>query len=566
MKLSGLVVKNYRRIGDIECKIKIDQIVVLVGQNNSGKSTVLDAYELFASGGREVDVSHFHNEDTKRPIEIVGIFNSLTEDDRNTLGRQWEHRDQDHGDCIKVRWVWKSPSSKGQKQSYNPGTSTFEDGGVGGWDSLIQSRIPKPVRIRPTDAVDTTQTKIVGMLKDHIKTRLKADSSGTRGVLAEIEKLAAQLYEESKDVINDISTKITDQVSTVFPGTVIEVIPRSKDSIDEKIIAADSYLKIGTAGGNGSSLVLQGTGMQRALLWSALSVMSESPPGKKKAGSEENEPPRVLLIDEPEAFLHPPTVRMARDALYEFALNNPNWQVIATTHSPVFIDVAKDHTTIIRVDANSAKQHYVSTDDVGFNGPERKRLAMVRACHPFVNEFFFFDDIILVEGPTENVVVSTLAEMLGKQIHVIDCLGKANIPMFAKILNHFQVPYVVIHDSDVPKAKRKEKTIANPMWSVNAEIRKTVAGSNVGSAIYVQFPNFEGAFCPEELNSGKVDNVIEILADDRSVYRERILTAYEKVFAKDAAVMCSSEEVFERKMAEHIAERGLGGNWAWANS
>ncbi|QIG68351.1 putative ATP-dependent endonuclease protein [Rhizobium phage RHph_Y3_56_1] len=405
MRLSGLIIKNYRRIGDLECRIKIDQIVVLVGQNNSGKSTVLDAYEQFASGGKEVDASHFHNEDTKRPIEIVGVFNSLTEEDREILGKHWEHNDPEHGDCIKVRWVWTAPLMKGQKQSYNPATGVFEDGGVGGWDSLIQSRIPKPVRIRPTDPVETTQTKIIGMLKEHIKARLKADSSSTNKALEEIEKIAAQLFEESKDVINEISGKITDQVSSVFPGTVIEVVPRSKDALDEKIIGADSYVKIGTAHGNGSSLLLQGTGLQRALLWSALSVMSESTGGKKKLAKGDDEPPRVLLIDEPEAFLHPPTVRMARDALYDFALKNPNWQVIATTHSPVFIDVAKDHTTIIRVDANSAKQHYVSTDEVGFNAPERKRLAMVRACHPFVNEFFFFDDIILVEGPTENVVV-----------------------------------------------------------------------------------------------------------------------------------------------------------------
>ncbi|SMF65295.1 Predicted ATP-dependent endonuclease of the OLD family, contains P-loop ATPase and TOPRIM domains [Xaviernesmea oryzae] len=563
MRLSGLIIKNYRRVGEIECKIKIDQIVVLVGQNNSGKSTVLDAYELFASGGKEVDASHFHNGDAKRPIEIIGVFNKLTDEDRETLGKQWEHDDPDHGSCIKVKWVWSAPSQRGQKQAYRPGTGSYEAGGLGGWDSLLQSRVPRPVRIRPTDPVDTTQTKIVGMLKDHIKTKLKADSSGTTAVLAEIEKLAAQLYEESKGTINDISNKITEQVSTVFPGTVIEVIPRSKDAIDEKIIAADSYLKIGTSDGNGSSLVLQGTGLQRALLWSALSVMSDLPSGKKKAANEEDEPPRVLLIDEPEAFLHPPTVRMARDALYDFALKNPNWQVIATTHSPVFIDVAKDHTTIIRVDASSPQRHYVSTDEVGFKEPERKRLAMVRACHPFVNEFFFFDEIILVEGPTENVVVSTLAEILGKQVHVIDCLGKANIPMFAKILNHFQVPYVVIHDSDVPRAKRKDKIIANPMWAVNEEIRKTVAESKAGANIFVQFPNFEGAFCPEELRSGKVDNVIAILADESSEYRARILNAYDKVFAKDEAVMCNSEGAFKATMDKHMAERGLGGEWAW---
>jgi hypothetical protein len=99
--------------------------------------------------------------------------------------------------------------------------------------------------------------------------------------------------------------------------------------------------------------------------------------------------------------------------------------------------------------------------------------------------------------------------------------------------------------------------------ALNEEIRKTVANSKVGSMIFVQFPNFEGAFCPEELSQGKVDNVIAILADENSEYRGRILSAYEKIFSKDAAAMCGSDETFVEKMNAHIAERGLAKEWAW---
>jgi putative ATP-dependent endonuclease of the OLD family len=282
MRLAGLLIKNYKRIGDHECGIRIDEIVVLIGHNNAGKSTVLDAYEAFASTGKALDESHFNNGDTSKPVEITGVFDQLTPDDEETIGKKWTLADAHFGECVKVRWIWKKPNEKGQKQSYNPTTNQFEDGGVGGWDSLFQSRIPQPVRIRPTDSIEQTQTKIVGMLSEHVKTRLKADASSTKDVVDQIELLTQKLFEESKAVFDEIATKITNSVSQIFPATTIELVPRSKDAINEKIVGAESYLKIGTAGGGITPLVLQGTGIQRALLWSALSVMSDTGGSKRK--------------------------------------------------------------------------------------------------------------------------------------------------------------------------------------------------------------------------------------------------------------------------------------------
>jgi putative ATP-dependent endonuclease of OLD family len=196
--------------------------------------------------------------------------------------------------------------------------------------------------------------------------------------------LAGKLLEETKGALNLISEKITKNVAEVFPGTTIEIVPKSKDSIDEKIVGAESFLRIGTGDETAIPLIHQGTGLQRALLWSALAVMSDKK-DKPKGDAEDN---KILLIDEPEAFLHPPTVRGAREALYAFALNNPEWQVIATTHSPVFIDLSKNHTTIIRVDPDETRERFISTDKISFDAPEKKKLQMIRACNPIVNEFF----------------------------------------------------------------------------------------------------------------------------------------------------------------------------------
>ncbi|HEU4552460.1 MAG TPA: AAA family ATPase [Chitinophaga sp.] len=50
-RLVKLIIKNYRCIGPVPVEIDLNEIVVLVGANNVGKSTILKAYELVMSQG-----------------------------------------------------------------------------------------------------------------------------------------------------------------------------------------------------------------------------------------------------------------------------------------------------------------------------------------------------------------------------------------------------------------------------------------------------------------------------------------------------------------------------------
>lgn len=563
MKLSALIVQNYKCIGNTPCVVKIDNIVILIGQNNSGKSTVLDAYEAFASSGKELDEHDFHNGEVTLPVKITGVFSEITKEDEDVIGSKWKYTDEQFGECIKVRWVWIAPNKKGQKESYCPETNAFIPGGVGGWDSLIISRIPEAIRIRPTDPIEMTQTKILGILKDYVKEKLKENSESTKSALEAIRVLTDKICEDTETAFGDVSQKINDNISRVFPGASINIVTRSKNPLDEKVIAADSYISVGTKNNYTGPLLNQGSGLQRVLLWSALSVMAETNKSKKKTKVSSDLTKKILLIDEPEAFLHPPMVRSAREALYDFAENNENWQVIATTHSPIFIDVSKKHTTIVRVDiASESTQHYISTDDVTFNEDERTKLQMIRACNPVVNEFFFHDNIVLVEGPTEQLTVLHVAGELSLNVHVIDCKGKANIPLFVNILNHFKIPFIVIHDSDSPKIRKKTGLSKNPAWTINEKIRNAVQEGCFGN-IYTQFPHFEGEFFDEELTSGKVDNILSILSSKTGTEYDHIFDVYSKILKRVPEVLTDSLDCFDTKKNEYIARKGLGSNELW---
>lgn len=512
MKIKGLNIKNFGCFDEDGCEVKIDNIVVLIGQNNVGKSTILDAYEAYASVGKALPITFFHKENSETPIEITGIFTDLIQEDIDLIGKKWIHTDSLYGDCIKVKWIWSKPDDKGEKYAYDPEKDKFVKGGVGGWDSKLASRIPVPLRIRPTDSPETFEKIVVEILTTSVKDTLKKDKSKTNDVIKELEKLTEQFTNDIKDEIDNACSVITKKLEKIFPDYNVEFKSGIGKIEPEKIIGSGSQIAIKDKSNNIIPIIQQGSGLQRSFLWSALSALAET--GRYKKGKNAiDDKPRILLIDEPEAFLHPETIRLAREALYEFA-ELENWQILSTTHSPVFIDVSKPHTTIIRVEQDKKwNTKLISTDKVSFEEDERKTLAMIRACHPTINEFFFADKVILVEGDTENAVFTNLLNKadVSTKYHIVNCFGKANIPMFQKILNQFNVEYVAIHDSDAPKAKRKDKWIKNGRWTDNKNIFNLANEAKNGSYSIAQVPNFEGYYFNESVSGDKPYNALQTL-------------------------------------------------------
>lgn len=47
---------------------------------------------------------------------------------------------------------------------------------------------------------------------------------------------------------------------------------------------------------------------------------------------------------------------------------------MATTHSPVFIDLSKKHTTIIRIEKDKSLNKTISTDELSFSEEEKDNM------------------------------------------------------------------------------------------------------------------------------------------------------------------------------------------------
>jgi putative ATP-dependent endonuclease of OLD family len=173
-------------------------------------------------------------------------------------------------------------------------------------------------------------------------------------------------------------------------------------------------------------------------------------------------PGYMLLIDEPEIALHPNGIRAASKYLYELA-NDSSWQVMLTTHSPLFINPFEDHTTIVRLSRNEGNPNPKTyrSEDITFSPDEIENLKLLNNFDQNLSEMFFGQHPIIVEGDTEYasfyLIMQSEAEKYPINLRpiIIRARGKYSIIPIIKMLTHFKVNFSVLHDSDYPKIKRE---------------------------------------------------------------------------------------------------------------
>ncbi|MEE8059558.1 MAG: AAA family ATPase [Pseudomonadales bacterium] len=504
MKLSALLISNFKGIGD-EITILIDDIVVLIGPNNCCKSSVLDAYEAYVSLGKECSLDYFHNHDAGIPIVLTGIFTGVTDEDIEAIGKEWMLTgDETFGDCAKFQIRWEEPETKGTKYSFSNETNDWKKGGAGGWDSILKSRLPTPIRINPNDETDYLEKVLKDLIAKSAKDKIKNDKSKLSKIIAEIDALAKEVETEISADIGNLNAKIQIEVQKLFENIEVGFETGVGKFKPEDAIKDGSRFILKT---NESSAPLehQGSGVQRAFLWSAINAMCSEGKFKKGTTRVENEQAKVLLLDEPEINLHPSVIRAARKALYSLS-EVEGWQVMCTTHSPVFIDLTYDHTTLIKVSNSPEGVYHFQTDASAFSDEEKENLKMLNKCCPTVNEFFFYENSLLVEGDTEYLAYQYLIEKAGLEAShcVINCRGKANIPTFIKIFNQFEASAVAIHDLDT---KLRTDGKANAMWTINHRIREEANNADGRVVTVVHNPDFEGFYLDESPTKDKPYNM-----------------------------------------------------------
>ena len=123
-KLLSISIKNLGCIGKEGLTVFLDNILCLVGNNNTGKSTVLRAYEL-AVGTEKYDIiddpSKLSDEDTEIEISVhipEGIGN---------IAEKWKLVDGDLR-IVKSKWTWDNKGIS-NRETFDPEKGEYSSDG-----------------------------------------------------------------------------------------------------------------------------------------------------------------------------------------------------------------------------------------------------------------------------------------------------------------------------------------------------------------------------------------------------------------------------------------------------
>jgi putative ATP-dependent endonuclease of OLD family len=188
-------------------------------------------------------------------------------------------------------------------------------------------------------------------------------------------------------------------------------------------------------------------------------------------------PNLILGIEEPELYQHPNRQRHWSKVLLQLADGRiagvaDRTQVICSTHSPLFIDVERfDQIRVLRKRAGepgrpkctsvaSAPLGSVARDleesaavERGTFTDETLRPRLRSFMRPEINEAFFADLVLLVEGQEDKAAILAAGSLLDADLEslgvsVVECGGKPNLDKAIAIVKRLEIPFFVVWDSD----------------------------------------------------------------------------------------------------------------------
>lgn len=363
------------------------------------------------------------------------------------------------------------------------GFTEVAQGYLGKYTKLI--RIPA-VRDAATDASDDRKSPITQLMDLVVRSALAAREDFLK-LKAEIDDRYSQIIDPSQSPdLASLTASLTRTLRSFVPESSVTVEWGELPAIDLALpratvrLSEDGYLCPVERTGHGTQRAFIITLLQHLAMGSAPQpATAEAANGSDEGviAGEPDQPGLVLLIEEPELYQHPTRQRHFASLLSRLSSGNlpgvaSTTQVLYCTHSPLFVQLEHfDQIRLVRkapvpgkaVKASNIRSASLTTvahelwTKTASSSPEftaetlRPRLAAVMT--PWVNEGFFANLVVLVEGEGDRAALLTVAEHLGFDfdadgISVIPCMGKPNLDRPLVVFRALGIPTYVMWDSD----------------------------------------------------------------------------------------------------------------------
>ncbi len=334
--------------------------------------------------------------------------------------------------------------------------------------------------------------------------------------------------------INALETELSQMLSMYAPGVGVKIRWITDELDILSYIKANAFL---VEDGYEAPVALSGNGSQRAFIMTLLQYLAARPQNTNVGvdDSTKSVPSLILAIEEPELFQHPSRQRHLLSVIHELASNGiqnviSDIQVIYTTHSPLLFHIdqfdlarrfrktqfngtKKKQTRITwgKLDELAKKLDEVNDQSKGTRSGITLKPRLRAIMTPWMNEGFFADIVVLVEGEEDRGAILGEAELLNHNfdalgISVIPCSGKTNIDRPYVIFNSLEIPVYVVWDND--------KRSKDPKVEVNHRLLKLIGQpvEDFPSIISETFSCFEdniGEKLREEIGKDYFDELLQ---------------------------------------------------------
>lgn len=539
MKIDKINIRNWRSIKVQE--IHAQDLMVIIGQNNHGKSNILSSILFFFGEVKHQDLD-FHKEETVLFVELQ--FSDLNDIDKSTFKKYLTSEEK----IIVRKTAYLGGSFEYRGYIENPEQEWLQEANASAYtnrelaNSLpLYSFVPQNGRITKQIIIDA-QIEYIKQNKNSIDFRFELESTNFLGLKSVATGIFGEIYfiPAIKEASDDFTSKESSTFGKIYSDIVNSMSEnnrewkvikenlgnlfstlnkRDKDGnenlnrpkqlsdfenelalelvswgtrIDIEISPPDieSVFKTNTQvwvnDGVKTDIKRKGHGLQRALIIALIQLIA-----KKTAISVENQVnesvrsvsnSRYFIFEEPELYLHPQAQRALFDSFIN--LSESGNQVILCTHSSGLIDVERYKSIYIATKENDSDETTIKhCIDELFEGDAKRDFNLSYWINPDRGELFFAKKVILLEGATEKIIFPLLAKKLNLfryDYTLIDCGSKDNIPLYIRLLNKFKIPYIAIYDKDHQAWKETDA-----ITSANTSTKKIeeAINSKIGSSI-----------------------------------------------------------------------------------
>jgi putative ATP-dependent endonuclease of the OLD family len=492
MKLIKFGVNNFRAIsGGVENNM-IDfadsNTIFIFGQNNVGKSTFLAAYEfMFKDKAPTIDDFYRRSES---PLEFELFLGVDAADLAYIADKQARKVDSFNSylnvdSVIRIRRTFtlsmvrdKLTVSKATDETWNPATGVYDNSSFGsiGLIQVFQALMPTPILIKAMP----NETEVESIVNDILASKAKAKLSEVeldelQAAQETVRALQDRMY--NPDSITAYQEEVNRHFNQLFPDTMIHIDDADKVKWTEDKFGKKFSVEFKKQNADGtsdnstpSSYSSVGHGAVRSAIFSLLLMRDIA----EELPRLENRKEYIILFEEPELFLYPRILKNLRELIYQVSDLNFPYQVLCASHSPQMIDLSKRNSTLIRMVRNEVgtKLYQIQDQDLqearGAATIEELKQAMyeVLRFNPHICESFYADEVLLVEGPTEEIIVRGILQKLNsnKDLFIVNCGTVNNIPFYQKVYRKFAIKSHVICDTDGKLAAAAADEFGNPVF------------------------------------------------------------------------------------------------------